>query len=67
MALARAADGGVAGHIAHRVQVDGKADRLHPEARAGKRCLDARVSRADNGNVVAAGLKFTHALSPFPV
>ena len=29
--------------------------------------IDAFVSRADDGNVVAAGLKFTHALSPFPV
>ena len=33
----------------------------------GKRCLDARVSRADDGDIVASGRKFTHSLSPFPV
>ena len=33
VALARAAYGRVAGHVAHRVEVYGKADRLQPQAR----------------------------------
>ena len=36
MALACAADGWVAGHVAHRIQVDREADRFHPEPRAGE-------------------------------
>ena len=37
VALAGTADGGVAGHIAHRVQVDGEHDGLHPQPRGGQR------------------------------
>lgn len=46
VALARAAYGRVAGHVAHRVEVYGKADRLQPQARRGQRGLYARVARA---------------------
>ncbi len=60
MALARAADGGVAGHIAHRVKVDGEADRFPPQPRARERSLDAGVACADDGDVVVTGKKFVH-------
>ena len=51
VALARAADGGVAGHVSHRVQVDGEADGLQPQSGGGQRGLNARVSRAHHGNI----------------
>ena len=54
VALGRAADGRVAGHVADRVQIDGKAQGTQPQARAGQRGLDARVPRANDGNVICA-------------
>ena len=60
MPLARAADGGVAGHIAHRVKVDGEADRFLPQPRACERGFNAGMARADDGDVVVAGKKFVH-------
>ena len=52
MALAGAADGGVAGHVAHRVQVDGEArPSACPACAAGQRRLDAGVARADDGHI----------------
>ena len=49
--LGGAADGGVAGHIAHGVQVDGQAHRFQPQAGGGQSRLDAGVSRADDGDI----------------
>ena len=60
MALTRAADGGVAGHIAHRVKVDGETDRFLPQPRACERGFNAGMARADDGDVVVAGKKFVH-------
>ena len=57
MALAGAADGGVAGHVAHGVQIDGKDDGLQPQAGGGQRRLDAGVSGADDGNIKLSGRK----------
>ena len=58
MALTRAADGGIAGHIADRVQIDRKHDGLQPHPRAGQSGLDPGVARADHGHVVPASVKF---------
>ena len=54
MPLTRAADGRVTGHIAHRIQIDGKIDRFQPEAGGGKSRLNARVPRADHGNIISS-------------
>ena len=54
MSLARAADGGIAGHIAHGIQIDGKNHRFQPEPGSGKPCLNARVPRADHGNIISS-------------
>ena len=58
MPLARAADGGVAGHVAHGVEVDRKDRRVQPHPRTGKPRLDPGVARADDGCVKCSGMKF---------
>ena len=52
MSLARAADGGVAGHQGYRIQIEGKQQRFAAHARAGKRSLAARVARADYDDII---------------
>ena len=51
VSLARAADGRIAGHVAHGVQIDREQHGVKPEARAGKRGFNARVPRADDPDV----------------
>ena len=60
VALPRAADSGVAGHVAHRVQVHGEAQGAQPHAGAGQGRLDARVPRADHGHVKLSGEVSVH-------
>ena len=60
MALAGAADGGVAGHVARRVQVDGEHDGLHPQPGGGQGSLNARVAGADDGDIKLSGVEFGH-------
>ena len=60
VALAGAADGGVAGHVAHGVQIDGKDDGLQPQAGGGQRRLDAGMSGADDGNIKLSRRKSFH-------
>ena len=60
VALAGAADGGVAGHIAHRVQVDGEQDGVHAKPGTGQCGFDARMTRADDGNVTASCVVVVH-------
>ena len=48
MALAGAADGGVAGHHADAVQVQGEQSRLEAHPRRGQGRLAAPVARADH-------------------
>ena len=50
VALAGAADGRIAGHIAHRVQRHGKQHRLQPHAGASQCRFDAGVTRADDSD-----------------
>ena len=52
--LSGAADGGVAGHISHGVQIDGKENCVIAQPCGGKGGFDSRVSRPDHGNVTAA-------------
>ena len=51
VALAGAADGGIAGHIAHGVQIDGKKNGVQPQPGGSQRRLDPRMARADNGYI----------------
>ena len=63
VALAGAADGRVAGHVAHRVQVDGKTDGLPPQPGRGQGCLDAGVAGADDRNIIFSCQKRLHSIS----
>ena len=54
MALARAADGGVAGHVAHAVEIDREAHGVKPQARRGQGGFDPGVSRAYDRHVASA-------------
>ena len=65
MALAGAADGGIAGHIAHGVQIDGKEDGMQPQPGGGQRGLDARVTRTDDGHVTASSIVCCHKFLTF--
>ena len=58
MALARAADGRVAGHISHGVEVDREHRRVQSEPCAGKARLDPGVTGPDDDRVKASGFKF---------
>ena len=51
MPLARAADGGIAGHEGDGIQIEREQQGIKPHARAGQRRLAARVPRADDGNI----------------
>ena len=51
VAFARAADGGVAGHVAHAVKVDREADRVQPQSGGCQSGLNARVTCADDGDI----------------
>ena len=64
MTLAGTADGGVAGHVAYRVQIDGEADGAHAQTRRRQRRLDAGMSGADDGDVKCSGVKLSHSISP---
>ena len=63
MALPRAADGGIAGHIAHCVQVDREAHGPQPHPRGGQGGFYPGVSRADDGDIKCAG-QIVHDSSP---
>ena len=52
VALSRAADGGITGHIAHRVQIDGEAQGAQAQTGGGQSRLDPGVAGADNGDII---------------
>ena len=58
MALSGAADGGVAGHIAHRVQIDGEAQGPHSHPGGGQCGLDAGVAGTHHSDI-----KFSRVIS----
>ena len=60
MALPGSADGGVARHVPHAVQVHREADRLHPESGRGQRSLDPGMSRSDHGDITCSRCKSDH-------
>jgi hypothetical protein len=60
VALARATDGGIAGHIAHRIQIDGEHDGFHAQPGGGQRRLDAGMACAHYGDIKLSGEKFRH-------
>ena len=60
MALPRAADGGVAGHIAHGVQIDCKDNSFQSQTRG-----DAGMAGADDSNIKLSGRKSFHSVILF--
>ena len=60
--LGGAADAGIAGHIAHRVEIDGEHGGFAPQPRGGERRLDAGVSRPDDRHFIIGCQKF-HAVA----
>ena len=64
MAFARAADGRVAGHVAHGVQIDREHDGLQSQPRGRETGFDPGVARADDGNVIIS-CKIAHLRSSF--
>ena len=60
MPLACAADGGIAGHIAYGVQIDGEANGLQTQTRGSQSRLNTGVSGADDGNIKLSGIKLVH-------
>ena len=61
VALAGAADGGIAGHIAHSVQIDGKYRRFAAQPGAGQARFDASVAGADHRHVKGFRQILAHA------
>ena len=54
MTLAGTTNGGVTGHIAYRIQIDGKEDGVHTEPCGSQRCLNTRMTGTDDGNIAAS-------------
>ena len=65
VALSGTSHGGVAGHIADGVQVDGEDDGVEPQPGGGQSGLDARVARADDGDIAGTCFK-AHVGSSLP-
>ena len=65
MAFPRAADGGIAGHIAHGVQIDGEYNGFQPQPRGGQSGFDAGMAGADDGNIKLSGRKSFHSVILF--
>ena len=60
--LAGAADGGIAGHIAHGIEVDGKQNGFQTQT-GGSQCrLDSCVSGTDDGNITFSGMVLIHVV-----
>ena len=75
MALPGAADGRVAGHVPHRIQINGKADGFPSQPGGGQGRLDAGMACPDDGDIILSRVKFSHiavslrqnfCFSPFP-
>ena len=64
MALPRAADGGVAGHVAHRIQIHRKAQGAQPQTGGGEGRLDARVAGPNDRNIKSSCVVFSHTQIP---
>ena len=54
MTLAGAADGGIAWHIAHRVEIDGEYDGTETQSRGGETGLDAGMTGADHSDIIGS-------------
>ena len=65
MPLAGAADGGVAGHVAHCVQIDGKDNGFQSQTGGGKGGFNAGMARTNDRNVVGLHLIFCHMVHLF--
>ena len=62
LALGGAADGGIAGHIAHGVQTGADAQGAAAHPGGGQRGLDARVSRPHHHDIIGSGKKIQHEI-----
>jgi len=58
MSLAGAADGGVAGHVAHAVKIYGEAHGVQSHPGGGKRRLNSGVARADHRYIAFSSVVF---------
>jgi hypothetical protein len=67
VALSRAPDGGVAGHVAYGVQINGKTNGFLPQPRSGQGGFDSGVACANNRDIVFSGVKFSHRDSFVPL
>ena len=54
--LAGAADGGVAGQIRHRIQIDGEEDGAQTQPGSGQSGLNARMTGTNDGNIAVASV-----------
>ncbi len=64
MPLGGAADGGVAGAVAHRVQIDGKDHRPAAQPCTCQRCFNPGMARANNRYVIILRM-ILHSFNPF--
>lgn len=64
MTLSRAANGGVAGHVANGVQIDGKNDSVHPQPRRRQGRFNSSMPGAYDSYVISAST-ITQVNSPF--
>ena len=64
--LSRAANGGVAGHVANGVQIDGENDSFHPQPCRRQSCFNSSMPGAHDGHVISAST-ITQVNSPFQV
>lgn len=60
VALACPPDGGIAGHITHRVQVDGKAQRPQAHPGGGQGSLNPGVARPNDSDIILSGVISRH-------
>ena len=63
VAFACAADGRIAGHIAHGIQIDGKHHGFQPHACSSQRSFNSGVSCTDDGNIILSSKIFHNQTS----
>ena len=66
VSLSRAANGGVAGHVANGVQIDGKNDSFHSQPRSRQGRFNSSMPGAHDRHIIGAST-ITQVNSPFQV
>jgi hypothetical protein len=65
MSFTGAADGRIAGHIAHGIQIDGKHNGLPSQTSGGQRPLNTGMAGTYHSHIKLSGKKFSHVCSLF--